>query len=67
MSWIYSRWSHRLPKERSYDRLQAGEVLNKLGGLRTLYLETGPEVCFINGERLPILKLRRRSGPLTVR
>ena len=37
-----------------YDRLQAGEVLNKLGGLRTLYLETGPEVCFINGERLPI-------------
>jgi 50S ribosomal protein L16 3-hydroxylase len=37
-----------------YDRLQSGEVLNKLGGLRTLYLETDPGSCFIHGERLEL-------------
>ncbi len=37
-----------------YDRLQSGEVLNKLGGLRTLYLETDPDSCFIHGERLEL-------------
>lgn len=37
-----------------YDRLIAGEELHKLGGLRTLYLATSVDACFINGERVPI-------------
>lgn len=37
-----------------YDRLIAGEELHKLGGLRTLYLATNVDACFINGERIPI-------------
>ena len=37
-----------------YERLQAGEVLSKLGGLRTLYLESDTTSCFINGERIQL-------------
>lgn len=37
-----------------YARLQAGEVLSKLGGLRTLYLESDSASCFINGERIQL-------------
>ncbi|MFC3913690.1 JmjC domain-containing protein [Pseudaeromonas sharmana] len=37
-----------------YDRLEAGERLVRLGGLRALYLEGEELVCFINGEAFSV-------------